>query len=146
MTYFILDNGTTRAATQAEVAEITLRAIPNIPALKGAKNAEINEARASANQTSFPFFGKQIACDALSRSDIDAVANSVSLGGNFPEGFPMAWKAVDNTYISIPDVAAFTEMYAAMVAQGTANFNKSQTLKAALAAATTKEAIAAIVW
>ena len=135
-----------RNATPSEAAEFDARKIPNIPVLKAAKNVEINLARAAANQTTFPYLGKDIACDALSRSDIDAIANSIGLNDTFPVGFPMGWKCVDNTYIGIPDVASFKNMYAAMVAEGTANFNKSQQLKAALANATTEVAIRSIVW
>ena len=75
--------------------------------LKTAKNLQINEWRATANQTYFTHMGKQVACDELSRSDIDAVAGSISLSGVFPAGFPGAWKAMDNSYIMLPDVAAF---------------------------------------
>jgi hypothetical protein len=146
MTYMTMDNGITRACTQAEVNDIIARGVPNIPALKATKNTEINLARAAANQTTFPYLGKLIACDPLSRSDIDAVANSIGLTGTFPDGFPMAWKAVDNSYISIPDVSAFKALYAAMVAEGTSNFNKSQQLKATLASAVTEVDIGAIVW
>lgn len=135
-----------RNATPEEVAEFDARKVVDIPALKVAKNREINEARANANQTTFPYAGKTIACDPLSRSDIDAVANSIGLSDDFPVGFPLAWKAVDNTYISVPDVAAFKNLYAAMVAQGTANFAKSQQLKQALSNADTEAAIKAIVW
>lgn len=110
------------------------------------KNAQINGWRAAANKTFFTYSGKQIACDDLSRGDIDAVAGSIALTGAFPVGFPNAWKAMDNTYVSIPDVATFKAMYAAMTLQGTQNFGHSQTLKAALAAATTVEQINAIVW
>lgn len=115
-------------------------------ALKTAKNIQINEWRAQANQTSFTHLGKVIACDALSRSDIDAVAGSIALTGAFPAGFPNAWKAIDNSYLMLPDVAAFKAMYASMTLQGTLNFSHSQTLKATLAAATTAEQVAAINW
>ena len=113
---------------------------------KVAKNAQINLWRASANQTVFPHLGKNIACDALSRSDIDAVAGSVSLTGAFPVGFPGAWKYTDNTYLMLPDVQAFKEMYASMTQAGTVNFARSQTLKTALAAATTLAEVNALSW
>jgi hypothetical protein len=87
-----------------------------------------------------------IACDALSRSDIDAVAGSISLNGAFPAGFPGAWKAIDNTYIVLANVDAFKAMYASMTNQGTINFGQSQALKTALAAATTVQEVNAIAW
>jgi hypothetical protein len=119
---------------------------PSLADLKTAKNTQINQWRGAANQTNFTHSGKQIACDALSRSDIDAVAGSIALTGAFPVGFPGAWKAMDNSYVMLPDVAAFKAMYASMTLQGTINFGHSQDLKAALAAATTIEQVTAIVW
>lgn len=113
---------------------------------KTAKNMQINLWRGSANQSSFTHAGKQIACDALSRSDIDAVAGSIALTGTFPAGFPGAWKATDNSYVMLPDVEAFKAMYASMTLQGTLNFGHSQDLKATLAAATTIEQVNAIAW
>lgn len=110
------------------------------------KNTQINQWRAAASRSYFTHSGKQIACDELSRSDIDAVANSIALTGAFPAGFPGAWKAMDNTYVSLPDVDAFKSMFASMTTQGTVNFGHSQTLKAAVAAATTIEQVNAVVW
>lgn len=125
--------------TAAEIAE-------QFAALKAAKNVQINEWRAQANQTSFTHLGKTIACDALSRSDIDAVAGSISLTGVFPAGFPGAWKATDNSYLMLPNVAAFKAMYSSMTLQGTANFGHSQTLKADLSEASTVEQVNAVTW
>ena len=110
------------------------------------KNAQINKWRATANMSSFTFSGKQIACDALSRSDIDATNGEVTLTGVFPVGWPGAWKAVDNTYVSIPDVPTWTLFYQAMTSQGLLNFQKAQTLKTQLAAATTLAEVDAIQW
>ena len=114
--------------------------------LKAAKNAEINAARLKANRTSFQYAGKAIACDELSMTDIQSANGAVALTGALPGGWPGAWKAMDNTYVMIPDVATWTAFYQAMVDTGTANFNHSQDLKAQLAAATTPEQVAAIVW
>lgn len=118
----------------------------NYNATKQNKRNQINDWRAQANQTSFTYAGKQIESDALSRSDIDGVAGSISLTGDFPAGFPNAWKALDNTYVAIPTVQAFKDMYSAMTLQGTINFGKAQQLKAALDAATTLAEIDAVVW
>ena len=106
----------------------------------------INQARAKANQSSFTYNGKQIAADRLSRSDIDAVLGAVTLNNEMPAGWLGGWKAMDNTYVSIPDVATWKVFYTAMVSQGTANFNHSQRLKARLEAATTNAEVEAIVW
>lgn len=118
----------------------------DIPTAKAAKNAEINAARAAANAGTFAHGGKTFACDALSRGDIDGVNGYVALFGALPPEFPGAWKAADNSYLPIADVPAWKAFYAAMVAQGAANFAHAQALKAQLAAATTPEAVAAIAW
>ena len=110
------------------------------------KNKEINTARTAANQSFFVFDGKQIAVDALSRSDIDGVSDIVTLTGSLPINWVGAWKAIDNTFVPIPDVATWTAFCSALVAQGTANFSHSQDLKTALAAATTIAEVEAIVW
>lgn len=114
--------------------------------LKAAKNAEINAARLAANFSTFTHAGKQIACDQLSRSDIDGTNGFVSLYGAMPPGWPGGWKAVDNTYVAIADVAAWMAFYASMFAAGNANFAKAQALKTQLDAATTAEQVAAIAW
>lgn len=114
--------------------------------LKATKNLQINESRLKANRTSFTFNNKQIAADALSRSDIDAMHGIVLLNNEMPVGWQGGWKAMDNTYVAIPDVATWSLFYSAMVAQGQANFAHSQNLKATLAAATTITEVEAIKW
>lgn len=120
--------------------------LPSIEQLKAGKNAEINTARAAANFSTFPHSGKQFACDQLSRSDIDGINGYIALHNAFPAAFPGAWKAVDNTYHALPDIAEWKSFYTSMVAAGSANFAHAQTLKAALAIAVTAEQVAAIVW
>lgn len=139
-------NGIFRDATPEEIAEAEARARPSLIDLKREKNIEIDEWRAAANASTFPYGGKLIACDALSRSDIDGVANHVALFGQFPEGWPGGWKATDKTMLPLDDINAFRAMYAAMTAQGTANFNRSQELKERLVAAETLDEINAIRW
>ncbi len=119
---------------------------PSLESLKAGKNDEINSSRLVANKTTFTHAGLVIACDLLSRGDIDAVANHISLYGTFPPGFPGGWKAIDNTIIPMPSIDAFKAFYQSMTAQGTTNFNKAQALKATLAQAETKAEIDAITW
>jgi len=127
--------------------ELVLSMPPNsMDNLKADKNSEINAARAAANSSSFTHDGHQFACDALSRSDIDGITGYVALNDAFPPAFPGAWKAIDNSYYPLPDVAAWKGFLAAMVAAGSANFAHAQQLKQALADATTPEAVAAIAW
>jgi len=135
-----------RANEARDGLELMSPPVVDLATLKVVKNAEIDHWRAQANASTFPYGGKLIACDALSRSDIDGVANHIALCGGFPDGFPGGWKATDKTMLPLPNVDAFRAMYASMTAQGTENFNHSQDLKAQLAAAGTPEAIAAIQW
>lgn len=117
--------------------------------LKAAKNDAIDRARAAANGTTFTFQGRAIAVDALSKADIMG-AHGDWLTGQAPAGWPGGWKSKDKgpagepLYVAIPDLATWLEFYRAMVAQGTANFNHSQALKAQLAAAQTPAEVAAI--
>lgn len=120
------------------------RPTPTFDQVKAQKSAEINRARMIANLASFPYAGKLIACDLLSRSDIDGVAMYVALNGTLPPSFPGAWKAIDNTYVPMPDAKTFKEMFAAMAAAGIANFTSAQELKAQLGAMSTEEDVAAL--
>lgn len=117
-----------------------------LAAAKAAKNDEINAARSAANLTTFPYSGKLIACDTQSRSDMDGTNGYVANVGALPPGWPGGWKATDNSYVPIGDVAAWRQFYAAMVGQGLLNFAHAQDLKARLAAASTVDAVAAIAW
>lgn len=119
---------------------------PTLDDLKAEKRAEINTARLVANRANFVHAGKAIACDELSRSDIDGINGYVAVYGAMPVDWLGAWKAVDNSYLPVPDVDAWKDFYASMVAQGNANFARAQALKAALEVATTAEQVAAIVW
>lgn len=121
----------------------------SMESFKARKNAEINEARLNANQTSFTYQGKQIACDRLSRGDIDAVNGIVALTSELPANWVGGWKAIDNSIIAIPDLATWISFYGAMVCQGTINFNKAQVLKAQLESAylaQDKTAMEEIIW
>lgn len=117
-----------------------------LAAAKAAKHIEINDARLAANTSTFAHAGKVFACDQLSRSDIDGTNGFVTLYGTLPPGWPGGWKAVDNTYLPINDVAAWKGFYTSMFAAGAANFAKTQTLKASLDAATTLAQVRGIVW
>jgi hypothetical protein len=113
---------------------------------KLARNAYINASRLHANQTSFMFLGKQISVDQLSRGDIDALHGQITFAGALPTPWVGGWKAMDNTYVAIPDLAAWGAFYKAMVDQGAANFLHAQELKQLLATATTPEEVEAITW
>ena len=120
--------------------------LQTIDSAKAARSLLVNSWRAKANQSYFTYLGKQIACDSLSRSDIDAVSSEMSLTDGFPAGWPGGWKCMDNTYVAITDKATWIEFLQAMTSQGTANFLHAQDLKAQIAAAITISEVEAIVW
>ena len=125
---------------------VLTRPLVDIAALKVAKNLEINEARLAATFSTFSHSGKVFSCDQLSRSDIDGINGYVALNSALPAAWPGAWKATDNSFFPIADVPGWKAFYASMVAAGSINFAHSQTLKAALAVATTPAQIASIIW
>lgn len=159
--YLYLKDGQVCEYTEAQRAAKALRNSPHLAwsnelmrwvdqrtlaDMKEAKNAAIDEARAAANSSFFVFQGRRIAVDAVSKGDIMG-AHGEWLTGQAPEGWPGGWKSKDKgpagepLYVSVPDLATWLQFYRAMVAQGTANFNHSQALKAQLAAAQTPEEV-----
>lgn len=130
-----------------DVVPLTLDEVMSaLEAARTAKNSEINAARLAANFSTFQHAGKVFACDQLSRSDIDGTNGYVALYGALPVGWPGGWKAVDNTYTAIADVAAWKAFYSGLFAAGNANFAHAQALKAQLASAQTIEDVEAIQW
>lgn len=113
---------------------------------KALKRLQINAWRLAANRSTFNYGGKTFACDELSRSDIDGVQGRVARLGALPAWFPGAWKAVDNTFLSIPDVATWDAFYDAMCLQGAINFLHSEALKSLVSAAVTNAGVEAITW
>lgn len=111
---------------------VALSDTQDIEAVRARKRAEINAARWMANNTTFTFAGKEIAIDPLSRSDVNGTATEILNQGALPENWPGAWKAVDNTYVAIPDLATWKSFHHAMYLQGLDNFVHSQALKAYL--------------
>jgi hypothetical protein len=118
----------------------------DLAAMKLRKSAEINAARLLANQSYFDFADKQIACDEVSMLDIQCINAEVCLTRKIPSTFPGYWKARDNTYTSIPDVATWTLFIQAMVTRGAAHFAHAQKLKSDLAVAATPAQVEAISW
>lgn len=134
------------ALTPEELDQLAADAATALEAVRTAKNGEINAARLAANFSTFPHAGKTFACDQLSRSDIDGTNGYVALYGALPVGWPGGWKAVDNTYTAIADVAAWKAFYSSLFAAGNANFAHAQALKAQLESAQTLADVEAIQW
>ena len=114
--------------------------------LKDARRAYVNAERLKANQAYFTHEGKQIAADALSRGDIDAINGEINNTGAFPGGWPGAWKCLDNTWLPVVTVESWKALYTSMVNQGTENFGHAQALKAQIEAATSQAEVEVVVW
>ena len=120
--------------------------LDNLNDTKIAKNLEINTERLKANNSWFVFLDSRIACDQLSREDINGVNGYVSNTGSLPDSWPGGWKHMDNGYVPIVNVDMWKMFYKAMVDQGMTNFQKAQTLKQRVSEATTVQEVAAINW
>lgn len=110
------------------------------------KRAEINASGLIANQGTFNFRQKLFQCDALGRSNIDGMNGIITLLNALPANWLGQWKASDDTFLPIPDIATWVLFYGAMVAQGQANFVHSQALKSKIALATTNQQLDEISW
>jgi hypothetical protein len=125
--------------------------------LKDKKRAEITRDRLLADADHFDYSttnaeGEQIV-KAIRTADKDMtdllVADariSKCTDGGMPSNWPGGWKAIDNTYVMISDRETWDAFFITMYDAGISNFSHSQTLKAALEAATTPEEIAALHW
>lgn len=127
-------------------ASMSWRDLRTLQEIKDITNDKISSARLLANISGFTYEGKIFATDQLSRGDIDGINGYVGLYNALPPNWAGAWKAIDNSYLPIPDLDAWKSFYSAMVAAGNANFAKAQQLKAQLAAAATPEEVEAVVW
>lgn len=113
---------------------------------KAHKYVEINNSRMEANLSTFPYQDKLIACDDLSRSDIDGTNGYVALMGAFPPDWVGVWKAADNSYVPVATLDDWKAFYSAMVAQGQLNFAHAQALKQKVSDAATIADVLAINW
>lgn len=104
----------------------------------------VNEWRREYSYGAFEFQGKRISCDQLSRSDIDGINGYVALNQALPPNWVGQWKCEDNTFIPVPDVATWKQLYQAMVDQGQTAFVRAQTLKAQIEACATLDEVLAI--
>jgi len=76
-------------------------------------------------------------------ANMPAVGQVAQAGVPLPEGF--TWRAADNSDHAF-DVSDLVGLAAAMIAHGYAQHLKARALKAAIDAAQTAEAVAAVVW
>ncbi len=120
--------------------------------LREFKRKKINQWREAANFAYFVYKGKRIACDRLSRSDIDGT-NGEIIGltiihnePRLPLNWIGKWKAIDNEYVDITTVVEWKEFYSAMFNCGTLNFAKAQYLKAIVESTGSLQDIMNITW
>lgn len=113
---------------------------------RAAVNERINLGRERANFHFFPFRGKRIACDRLSRSDIDGTSMYISQFGQFPPDWIGFWKAMDNTYVSLTTVEDWKEFIKAIFDQGQINFKHAQKLKTIMATTRDLAEMRALSW
>lgn len=114
--------------------------------LKVTKRAEINAAYRLANDTSFTYDGKEFQADAHAMKQITVTHGGIVGRGALKPDWSGYWKAMDNSYVPIPDVATWWAFYDAIEATGQANFDRAQELKARVDSATTPEELADISW
>jgi hypothetical protein len=138
-TALLSEGGPLFGATPAQPDETDLEAV------RAAKLKSITHWRAKANEV-FTHVDKTFSADAISWKDITGVQGYVARKNELPPGFPGAWKSVDGSFHSIPTVEEWDAFYASATATGTANFIRSETLKAQAMAAETVAAINTLQW
>ncbi|MDE1011979.1 MAG: DUF4376 domain-containing protein, partial [Paraburkholderia fungorum] len=85
----------------------------------------------------------QFDADADSQMVLMQAAQGYTLAGSVPAGF--YWVAADDTQVPFT-LADLSGLYQAMLAQGWSAFQKKQALKAQISAATSVQAVQAVVW
>ncbi|MFZ6819855.1 hypothetical protein [Undibacterium sp. Ji22W] len=113
---------------------------------KSTKLVKINEWRLQANEISFTFQGKHIAADLMSKLDAIVTQNEIVNQGGLPPHWIGKWKALDNNYVDILDVATWKLFHSALFNQGLTNFIHAQGLKEQVLAATTIQQVESINW
>lgn len=93
------------------------------------KRKVINDWRNSANYSHFLFNDKKISSDSASLDIINGINGELVVTGSLPASFSMSWKAIDNSFVSIPDVSTWKALYQTMVDHFINNFNHSEVLK-----------------
>lgn len=97
--------------------------------LKVGKIEQINQQWFEANNSEFEYAGHRFSRDAISRDNINGMAQYVALNRALPQSFEGFWKTADNNWVAIPDTDAFIALHAAMIETGGYNFKKAQGLK-----------------
>lgn len=135
-----------------EITQTQAQAILNPPPTLAQAQAQqcdiIDAAYAEAIQENVTFtteggVSKAFQADLDSQTLVVQVTQGYAIAGSTPSGF--YWVSADNTQVPFT-LADLQGLYKAMLTQGWAAFQKRQTLKAQINAATTVEAVKAVGW
>lgn len=110
------------------------------------KGEEINAAWIKADASAFMYDGNQFRAGHDDIVRLNSINGYISLFNEMPPDWVGVWKTMDNTFIAMPDIAAWKPFYCAFVMKGVTNYMVAQSLKASIASAMTAEEIAAIHW
>lgn len=143
-----LDNPGWTIANGELVAPAAPTAAEMLVAAQTAKTADVYAAYQSAVQVSVDYktvagVDKMYQADLASQNTLLVAATGYNLAGETPAGF--YWVSSDNTEVPfvLDDLKG---LYAVMLTQGNVAFNKLQTLKAAIRAATSVAEVEAVSW
>lgn len=119
--------------------------------LRTAKNDEINAAWIVADSTAFEYDGHQFRAGPDDVLRLNCTNGYISLKRQMPPGWIGVWKTMGvdgqpDSYLPLPDIAAWEPFYEAFVMKGLNNYLAAQGLKAQLAAAMTVAEITSIAW
>lgn len=117
---------------------------PNpLPMAKAEKNSELKAAYQVAISQPVAYLSTTFQCDEESQQNLNKALTALTPAGATPAGF--YWVDAANNQVPMT-LAQLQGLAAAMMTQGWAAFQHLQTLKAQVDAATTADAVQAIVW
>ncbi len=114
--------------------------------IKAAKTAEITAERLLVDGDHFVYGGKSIRTADKDIFDMLIANSRITMSNSLPSNWPGGWKTIDNSYIPISSVSEWNSFFITMYDTGINNFYHSQSLKSAIANATTIAEVQAIVW
>lgn len=122
--------------------------VPSLAEVQAKQKLLIDASYAAAAQTNVSFttaagVAKTYQADQESQMVLMQATQGYQIAGGVPDGF--FWKAADNTLTAFT-MADLEGLYMAMLAQGWAAFQKRTALKSQIDAATSPDAVQAIVW
>jgi hypothetical protein len=137
---------TVRSSLPGAVPDLTADQL--LSAAQAAQSAAIDSSYAKAVQQSVSFktadgVTQTFQSDTESQTVLMQAVQGYTMAGSVPVGF--YWKCADNTLVPF-SLADLEGLYGTILAQGWAAFQKRTTLKSQINAATTVDAVQAIIW